>query len=100
MDLSPMNVFCLQKQDQSSGIHSVSKKSITKIICSLVDKLQDLFMICHQALSASFGRLLSGTEISAMEIHPMPFSQLLIQCLDKLVIFTLLEIKLPLLWVL
>lgn len=65
-------------------MRSVSKKSITKTICSLVDRLEDLYMICHQAPSTHFDELLSGVEISVMEIYALPFSQLLVHAWTSL----------------
>jgi len=62
-----------------SGINSVSKTSIAKTICSLVDRLHDLYMVCHQAPSTHFDKWLSDMEISGMEISPLPSSHLLIR---------------------
>lgn len=61
-----------------SVINGVSKESIAKTARSLVDRLQDLYMICHQAPSISCDKLLSGMEISAVEMCVLCFSQLLI----------------------
>lgn len=53
---------------------SVSKKFVTKTICSLVNRLEDLYMICHQAPNTHFDRLLLDMEVSVMEISALPFS--------------------------
>lgn len=60
-----------------SVINGVSKKSIAETACSLMDRLQDL-CIYAQALILSCDKLLSGMEISTMEMCVLLFSQLLI----------------------